>query len=188
MRGSRRGLCTPLVRRRTVRMAGAVLATFAVVMPAGAQAHGANDFGKKHDFVVGSTKRALLGENAGQDIRLSVVAISGPLGENPFGVIQQKNYTLKTQYGGIVRCLRVNGNVASVGMTVTNSKDPGRKVGDGVIWYFVDYGTPNEANNLDATYSTDPGASIDPTNCPPPPPPFTRPTKSGNYVIHDAQP
>jgi hypothetical protein len=177
----------PRTGRSRARLAVVALAASALLVPPAAQAGGNGNQGGKHDFVVGSTKRALF-DPPNQDIRVSVAAFSGPLGENPFGHVHFRNYTTKTQTHGVVRCLRVTGNTASVGVEITRSDTPGYNAGDGVIWFFTDRGRPGKEEDLDATFSTPPNADPDPTNCPPPPPPFTRPTKSGNYVIRDVNP
>jgi hypothetical protein len=114
---------------------------------------------------------------------LHVNAISDPDGTNARGHLWYTDDATGFLFdeAGVVTCLNVVGNNATVGMRIDRSKLPGFPgEGNGFLFYVSDYGEPGDMDS-----HLDVPQVIPPTVCPPPIT-FAYPQKSGNFVVHDA--
>jgi hypothetical protein len=129
--------------------------------------------GPKHDLVVGSARFSV----PVASVRIN--AKSGPSGENPRGhfFLSESGW----QFRGSVTCVRVVGNLASVGGRVTRSTGVGAPpVGSGFIQLTQDNGSPGRHDRSQTIRVPSP-----PMTCPlPTTPSFV--LARGNYVVHDA--
>jgi hypothetical protein len=117
---------------------------------------------------------------------LHVNATSDPDGANPSGHLWYRDEAtgFLADDAGVVTCLNVVGNNATIGMRIDRSKLPGLPgEGGGWLFYVSDYGEPGAGpppdSHLDVPMATPP------TVCPLPIA-FTYPQKNGNFVVHDA--
>jgi hypothetical protein len=118
---------------------------------------------------------------------LHVNAVSNPDGTEPRGHLwyrsQQPGFGPFDEVGSVT-CLRVVGNLASVGMRIDRSKLPGFPgEGNGFLFIVQDFGEPGDGTPPDS--HVDFFTATPPMVCPPPFV-FTFPHKSGNFVVHDA--
>jgi hypothetical protein len=114
---------------------------------------------------------------------LHVNAISNPDGTDPRGHLWYTDDATGFLFdeAGVVTCLNVVGNNATIGMRIDRSKLPGFPgEGNGFLFYVSDYGEPGDLDtHLDLPLPTPP------TVCPTPIA-AVYPQKSGNFVVHDA--
>jgi hypothetical protein len=157
--------------RRLSAVALSVLLLAAI--PALATAKHSPGKGPKHNLVVGSARFSV----PVASVRIN--AKSGPNGENPRGHFFLTEFGW--QFRGSVTCVRVVGNLASVGGRVTSSSGVGGPpVGSGFIQLTQDNGSPGR-NDRSQTI----GVPSPPMTCPVPTTPGFVVAK-GNYVVKDA--
>lgn len=153
-----------------------VVALFVLVLaaiPAFASATHSPGKGPKHDLVVGSARFT----TPVASVRIS--AKSGPNGENPRGHFFLTEFGW--QFRGSVTCVRVVGNLASVGGRVTSSSGAGGPpVGSGFIQLTQDNGSPGRNDRSQTIRVPSP-----PMACPAPTTPAFVLAR-GNYVVKDA--
>jgi hypothetical protein len=116
-------------------------------------------------------------------------AHSGPLGENPDGIIVWFFHSTQAYYKGRVTCLSVTGNLAVIGVEITETRGespflPPNAEGMGAFWSVEDNGEPGAGVD---------GVTGHPLFFPPPvvcPPflPVVQQVFRGNYVVHDGAP
>jgi hypothetical protein len=157
--------------RRLSVVALSVLVLAAI--PAFATAKHSPGKGPKHDLVVGSARFTT------PVASIRITAKSGPNGENPRGHFFLAEFGW--QFRGSVTCVRVVGNLASVGGRVTSSSGVGGPpVGIGFIQFTQDNGSPGRNDRSHTTFVASP-----PVTCPvPTTPAFV--LARGNYVVKDA--
>lgn len=117
---------------------------------------------------------------------LHVNAISDANGANPRGHLwyEAGAPSFMVEVAGEVTCLRVVGNLATVGMRIERSKLPGFPgEGNGFLFIVQDFGEPGDGIPPDS--HLDIPTAVPPTSCPSPVI-FTFGHRSGNYVVHDA--
>jgi hypothetical protein len=107
-------------------------------------------------------------------ITVLVQASSNADGSDPRGVLTVRVPEIGQRRRGVVTCLDVEGNTATVGIKVTNAEDPS-VVGKGELWKVVDNGA---AGDEIAGYEI---TDTPPTVCPPLP--FSVPIVAGNYRV-----
>ena len=152
--------------------AGVLSAVVFVAMPASAIGSHSPGKGPKRDLVVGSARFPVVAAHA------RINAKSGPNGENPRGHFFLRQGSL--QFRGSVTCMRVVGNLASVGGRVNKSNPSGPPVGSGFVQLIQDNGEPGRSDRSQTVYLPSP-----PMTCPVPTTPFFVVAR-GNYVVHDA--
>lgn len=81
---------------------------------------------------------------AGFSFDQHIEAISGPAGEDPKGHFYVLDGFRPLDFRGRVTCLRVLGNMATVGGVVTQSREPLPPEGTGVIINAMDNGEPGD--------------------------------------------
>jgi hypothetical protein len=133
------------------------------------------------DQVSGAIKR--LGVSDDQERHFIVSAHDGPNGATGSYQATYGKGQSRTEYSGDVTCVRVEGNLAIVGIRVTKSTRPDAVVGSYEIIRVIDNGNPNDPGDPDVVspgiYSAGPL-----TSCPAPTSDFTR-TYSGNMTVKD---
>jgi hypothetical protein len=153
-----------------------VVALFVLVLaaiPAFASATHSPGKGPKHDLVVGSARFTT------PVASVRITAKSGPNGENPRGHFFLTEFGW--QFRGSVTCVRVVGNLASVGGRVTSSSGAGGPpVGSGFIQLTQDNGSPGRNDRSQTIRVPSP-----PMTCPAPTTPAFVLAR-GNYVVKDA--
>jgi hypothetical protein len=85
-----------------------------------------------------------------------------------------------TKYMAEAFCIRVSGNTAVTGVTITSSNEPSHPVGSSLFVFWSDNGN---GNGQDAV-SEGPLFTGELPDCPPPNPAFERITYSGNITIN----
>lgn len=144
-----------------------------VAIPALATAKHSPGKGPKHNLVVGSARFS----TPVASVRIN--AKSGPNGENPRGHFFLTEFGW--QFRGSVTCVRVVGNLASVGGRVTSSSGVGAPaVGSGFIQLTQDNGSPGRNDRSQTIRGSSP-----PMTCPAPTTPAFVLAR-GNYVVKDA--
>jgi hypothetical protein len=158
-----------MTRRSVVALSALVL----VAIPSIANATHSPGKGPKHDQVVGSARFSV----PVASVRIN--AKSGPSGESPRGHFFLSEFGW--QFRGSVTCVRVVGNLASVGGRVTRSSGVGAPpVGSGFIQLTQDNGSPGRNDRSQTIRVLSP-----PMTCPAPTTPAFVLAR-GNYVVHDA--
>lgn len=157
--------------RRLSAVALSVLLLAAI--PALATAKHSPGKGRKHDLVVGSARFTT------PVASVRITAKSGPNGENPRGHFFLAEFGW--QFRGSVTCVRVAGNLASVGGRVTKSSGVGGPaVGSGFVQFTQDNGSPGRNDRSHTVFVASP-----PMTCPAPVTPVFVLAR-GNYVVKDA--
>jgi hypothetical protein len=162
----------------------ALLVSLALAVSAANATHSEGE-GPNHDFVSGTGQfQGLLAI----DLEIHVNAKSGPSGEDAQGhffIRQQPGFVFtELDIRGEVTCLNVQGNRATVGGEITESKVDPTFEGLGVLVYVEDRGEGNEPNDgsLIAFFTATP-----PEECHAPIP-IPLLFEQGNYIVHDATP
>jgi hypothetical protein len=160
------------------RILAPLLLALCLIVPVGASATHSSGGGPDSDKVDGTVEDLF-------PSTLHVNAISDPDGTNARGHLwytaDNPSFPFVVDEAGVVTCLNVQGNNATVGMQIDRSKLPGFPgEGNGFLFYVSDYGEPGTMDShLDIPLATPP------TTCPTPVP-FAYPQEHGNFVVHDA--
>jgi hypothetical protein len=163
-------------------LAVAVCGLLASSIAGTAVAGAANGDGGPYDFVSGAIKRIGLNNSVERHFILS--AHDGPQGAHGSYTATYGKGRSSVGYKGDVTCVQVVGNVARVGIRITESSDSEAAVGLYEILRVTDYGTPGDDGQQD---SLSPGAfTTTPADCSGPYYPDPTPTYSGNFSMHDA--
>jgi len=147
----------------------------ALAAPVGAGAAG------PYDFVSGAIKRVGLSDSTDRHFILS--AHNGPQGPNGQYTATYGKGKSAVGYKGTVTCVNVVGNLARVGIQITESSRSDVVVGSYEILRVTDYGNPSGDDQMD---SLSPGVFTSvPANCADPYEDPT-PTYAGNFTVNDA--
>lgn len=141
--------------------------------------------GGSYDSVSGAVKRTAI--NNPEEWHFVVSAQDGPNGPTGHYTAQYSKGKQKHGYSGKVTCVRVEGNLATVGIRITKvdgpGNDPAVQVGAGEVIRIADHGNPSSGGATDAI-SGGAFSETPPTTCPPPVDPGV-PYVSGNVVAKD---
>jgi hypothetical protein len=136
--------------------------------------------GGPYDFVSGAIKRLGLSDNVERHFILS--AHQGPQGAKGQYTATYGKGRSEVGYKGDVTCVNVVGNVAKVGIRITESSRSDVVVGTYEILRVTEYGVPGDDGQRD---SLSPGVfTTTPADCSAPYEDPT-PTYSGNFTVHD---
>jgi hypothetical protein len=142
--------------------------------------------GSPYDSVSGAIKRTAI--NHPEEWHFVVSAQDGPNGATGHYTAQYAKGKQKHGYSGKVTCVRVEGNLASVGIVITKVDGPGNpagvQVGAGEIIRIADNGNPSDGGAADSI-SGGAFTATPPTTCPDPVNPTT-PYVGGNVLVKDA--
>lgn len=162
-------------------LAVAVCGLLASSIAGTAVAGAANGNGGPYDFVSGAIKR--LGLNDSVERHFILTAHDGPQGAHGSYTATYGKGKSSTGYKGDVTCVNVEGNLARVGIRITESTVADAPVGKYEILRVTEYGQPSDDGQRD---SLSPGVvTATPANCSGPYGDPT-PTYSGNFSMHDA--
>ena len=112
-------------------------------------------------------------------------AKSGPNGENPKGKVRFKTLSSGAITEGPVTCLRVQGDLAVIGVDVTKSTTTDPVKPKGLLVYVQDNGKPHKGQAVDEIRSVTIFTDDVPTVCPPVMDPDRMPLLKGDIKIRD---
>jgi hypothetical protein len=142
--------------------------------------------GGQGDSVTGAIKRTAI--NHPEEWHFIVSAHNGPNGAHGQYTAQYAKGKQKHGYQGKVTCVRAEGNLATVGITITKvdgpGNDPNVQVGRGEIIRIADGGNPSNGSPPQDAISGGGFVATGPTVCPPPVQPNV-PYVSGNVQVND---
>ena len=141
-----------------------------------------NDNGGRYDFVSGAIKRVGYDDSVERHFILS--AHQTPQGPTGRYTATYGKGSGRIEYKGDVTCINVVGNVAKVGILVTESTHPvGQPIGYYEILRVTDYGEPSGDGQMDSLSPATP-FTVTPADCSAPITDPT-PTYAGNFTVHD---
>jgi hypothetical protein len=160
---------------------GLVFAALCLLVPTIASANHSGGNGPDYDKVDGTVEDLF-------PSTLHINAISNADGTEPRGhfwyeLPAEAPGTIVAEVAGEVTCLRVVGNMASIGVRIDRDKLPGFPgEGQGMLFHVTDMGEPGDLDTHLDIFTL-----VPPTVCPLPILfPFLH--DSGNYIVHDATP
>ena len=112
-------------------------------------------------------------------------AKSGPNGEDPKGKVRFKTRSTGAITEGNVTCLRVEGDLAVIGVDVTKSTTDDPVKPEGLLVYVQDNGKPIKGQSADEIRSTTIVTDDVPTVCPAPIDPNRMPLLKGDIRVND---
>jgi hypothetical protein len=158
----------------------------ALGIPAIAGATHSGSHGPGHDFATGGGSNGFF--------QIAFGAQSGPEGEDPKGSVSARSrpnggFPVPFRFGGVVTCLRVDGNRASIKYRFDHADNP-MLVGGGIQIFVEDNGQPENGQTVDRSAFRAPLTkpafeATDPASCEDPNAAAYTPGDTGNFVVHD---